>query len=316
MALEDAGQLPTSFLAAPGQVSDWRLALLYDAAAAAGVLDGLPGTADQLAVHLGLDRQALRVLLDALVTWGVVEHGDNGRYLPGTAVGGADEAAVIRHHAGAIRRWSALIDDRLHGVPAAGLWQPTAQQLELWQRALAVSARRRAPAAVDACLAMAPEARTVLDLGGGHGEYAREFTRRGLQATVQDRPETIETLRRGGWLRDVEVFPGDFFETVPEGPFDIICCAGVTQTFGRQRNLDLYRKVRPIISPGGGLAILTFLRGHPLAALFAVQMLIVGNGADTHAEDDYRSWLAETGYGRVRVRDAGEPPHSLVFAEP
>lgn len=315
-------RLPTagmSFFATSGEVPDWRRVLLYDAAAEAGVLDALPATLDQMSADLGLDAEALRMLLDALAAWTVVEHGVGGRYLPGPTMPDEDETAVIRHHARTVRRWSAQIDDRLRGAPNPDPWRPTSAQLESWMRALAVQARRWAPRAVDACLAVAPAARNVLDLGGGHGEYAREFARRGLRTTVQDRPETIEMLQGQGWLRDsgVELFAGDFFQTVPEETFDIVFCAGVTYTFGGQRNIDLYRNVRSVIAPGGGLAIVTFLRGDgPVPPIFAMQMLIVGAGGDTHGEEQYRGWLEEAGYGSVQVRRAGERPNSLVFATP
>lgn len=315
---EPPARADMSFFAAPGQVSDWRMALLYDAAAEARVLDSLPGTPAQMAVELGLEARAVRVVLDALTAWDVVEHNDDGRYVPGAGIPDEDEAAVIRHHARALRRWSARIDDRLRGAPNAAPFRPTPAQLELWQRALAVFARRWAPGAVDACLDLAPDARSVLDLGGGHGEFAREFARRGLRATVQDRPDTIEMLRSQGWLQGtgVEFFPGDFFQTVPDEMFDVVFCAGVTYTFGRERNVELYRSVRSVIAPGGGLAVLTFLRGHPVSAIFALQMLMGGTDADTHGEDEYRSWLEEAGYGSVQVREAGERPNSLVFAWP
>lgn len=310
----DAGM---SFFSSPRQVADWRQALLYDAAAKAGLLDDLPATADELAARHDLAAHAVRVLLDALTAWDVVEQVADGRYAAGAGLPGEDEGALIRHHARAVRRWSARIDDRLRGVPDPTQWRPDAAQLELWLRALAVMGRRWAPAAVDACLALRPDARNVLDLGGGHGEYAREFARRGLRATVQDKPETIEMLRATGWLTGsgVELFAGDFFQTLPDDTFDLVFCAGVTYTYGRERNVDLYRQARSVIAPGGGLAIVTLLRGqHPESAIFALQMLMGGSEADTHGEDDYRAWLAEAGYGSMHVQATGEPPDSLVFA--
>lgn len=318
-ATEHAILADMSFFAPPGKVSDWRRALLFDAAADAGIVDALPANLDQLCLHLGLVPHALRVLLDALATWEIVEHGEDGRYRPGPAMPDEDQTAVIRHHARAVRRWSAQIDDHLRGAPPSASWHPTPAQLESWMRALAVFARAWAPGAVDACLAEVPEARSVLDLGGGHGEFAREFTRRGLRATVQDRPETIEMLHGQGWLRGsgVELFAGDFFETVPDRQFDIVFCAGVTYTFGEQRNIELYRAVRPCIAPGGGLAIVTFLReGGDMSAIFALQMLMIGAGGDTHGEQQYHDWLKQAGYSSVRVSEAGEPPNALVFANP
>lgn len=308
-----------SFFAPPGEVTDWRHALLFDAVASAGVLDALPADPDQMSTQLGLDAEALRVVLDALAVWGVVERGGDGSYRTGEAMPGRDAQAVIRHHARAIRRWSAGIDDRLRGgVPEPATWRPGPAQRVSWMRALASFARAWAPEAVDVCLSQVADARTVLDLGGGHGEFAREFARRGLRATVQDRPEMIEVVRGQGWLdgSSVELFAGDFFRTLPEQTFDLILCAGVTYTFGRDRNIELYRQVRSVIAPGGGLAIVTFLRNHgPVPPIFALQMLMVAAGADTHSEQQYREWLTEAGYGSVQLRSAGDP-NSLVFATP
>ncbi|MDP8931789.1 MAG: class I SAM-dependent methyltransferase [Actinomycetota bacterium] len=304
-----------SFLAPPGQTSDWRMVLLFDAAAEAGLLSALPGRTQELAAQLGLDAKAVRVVLEALAVWGLVQEVD-GRFTSGPALPDDDEAAVLRHHARSLRLWSAEIDDRLRGV-APSRRDRSQRRLELWLDALAVNARHSAPAAVDACLARLPEARRMLDLGGGHGEYALEFARRGLQTTMQDRPEVIDLASRRGRLAaaGIELFAGDFFEVLPKGPFDIVFCAGVTYTYSADRNLELFRRVRPLLGASGMLALHTFLRGRaPVSALFAVQMLGATGGGDTHAEDDYRQWLSEAGYSNVEVVDLSRQPESLLFA--
>lgn len=63
-------------------------------------------------------------------------------------------------------------------------------------------------------------ARRVLDLGGGHGQYALEFARRGLETTMQDRPGVVDYARRQGRLEEagVELFAADFFEALPPRP--------------------------------------------------------------------------------------------------
>jgi hypothetical protein len=61
----------------------------------------------------------------------------------------------------------------------------------------------------------------------------------------------------------------------------------------------------------------TFLRGaHPLAAVFAVNMLAAAPGGDTHGEDDYRRWLGQAGYGGVEVRSLDRAAERLVLASP
>lgn len=304
-----------SFLAPPGDVADWRMTLLFDAVAASGVFERLPGRVDDLAAELGLDAHALQVALDALAVWNVVEADGRGGFRPAATAPGAD-AATLRHHARAVRAWATSIEDRLRGVAPegpGGIPQP-----EVFHDALATGARKAAPALVDLCLARFPEATCVLDLGGLHGEYSLEFARRGLRVTMQDLPPMIDLVRRRGRLEaaGVELFAGSFFETVPGGPFDLAFCCGVTHTFDGARNVALYRRLRPVVSPPGGVAVVTFLRHrHPLADVFAVQMLVNAHGGDSHGEGDYRAWLDEAGF-RVddEVIDIDDRPQSAIFA--
>jgi len=306
-----------TFFSPPGETADWRLILLCDAAASSGVLDNLPGSAEDVAGRTSLDPHALRVMLDALVTLDVLETGPDDSYALGPAAPDPDAIPKIRHHARALRRWAVAIDPRLRGESGgdpAGMADP-----ELFHDSLAATARTLAPGVVDVCLSRFPGAGSVLDLGGLHGEYALEFGRRGMQATVQDQPAMIAVARRRGRLNaaGIELFEGSFFDTVPEGPFDLAFCSGITHTFAGDRNLALFRNLRRAVAPGGGIAVVTFLRGrNPLTALFAVQMLLNGDGGDTHTEAEYREWLSKAGF---TVDDAvvdlpGREARSVLFA--
>lgn len=306
-----------SFLAPPGEVADWRMILLCDVAARTGVLDMLPGTLDEVAGRSGLDPQGVRAVLDALVAVGMLRAGEDGTYrvAPGAPV--AEALPGIRHHANSLRRWAGSLERRLRGEP--GDERPGVADPETFHDALAATARTSAPEAVDACLARFPDARSVLDLGGLHGEYSLEFARRGLRATMQDQPAMIDVARRRGTLEaaGVELFEGSFFDRVPDGPFDLAFCSGITHTFDGDRNRMLYRNLRPVVAPGGGVAVVTFLRGRDArTALFAVQMLLNDNGGDTHTEAEYRSWLSEAGFtvDRDVVELTGQGTRSVLFA--
>ena len=220
-----------SFLATPDRVADWRLVVLCAVAYETGLLAALPGPPQDLAARAGLDPGAARVVLDALVPWRVVEHDGNGAYAAGPAAPSAEELLAISHHARAIRQTAAVLPDRLRGVDTEGLGLP--RDLERWQDSMAANSRRVAPTLVDACLARTPGAERVLDLGGGHGEYGLEFARRGLAVTLQDQTPVVEMHRRRGGVEaaGVQLFEGDFFEVLPEGPFDVVWCAGITHTF-------------------------------------------------------------------------------------
>lgn len=311
-----AGDL--SFLAPPGQIQDWRMTVLVDAAEEMGVLAALPATKKELCEDLGLDRHALGVMLDALGAFGVVERAVDDVYRPGPDALEPEAVAVLRHHARALRRWSTTVDDCLRGADV-GVNRGPMLTPERFIDALAVGARRLAPGIVNSCLARFPDARRVLDLGGGHGEYALEFARRGLQVTMQDLPAMIEVLEARGHLGEagVELFAGDFFEVLPDGPYDLVLCAGVTHTFDAEHNQTLYRRLRPLLSEPGGLVVVTFLRGrNAISALFAVQMLVNGAGGDSHSEEDYRTWLAEAAFASIEIVQVEDRPQTMLFALP
>lgn len=306
-----------SFLAPPDEVSDWRMVLAYDAAARAGVLSALPATPEDVARRGGLHARGVRAVLDVLAVWAIVERGQDGAYGPGPRMPGGDLAALWHHHARTLRLWSVHIDDRLHGVDGVSPRASTAEEQEVWYAALAAFARPAAPAVVDACLRRFRGARRVLDLGGGHGEHALAFARRGLAVTMQDRAPAIELARRAGRLgtAGVALFEGDFFDTLPAGPFDIAFCAAVTDTYDGAGNAALCRRLAGIVAPGGGVALLAFVRGrNNVVPVFSVQMLAAGGRGDTHREEDYRRWLGQAGFGAVEVHDIDGLPQSLLLA--
>jgi SAM-dependent methyltransferase len=306
-----------AFLVPPNQTADWRMVLLFDAAVDNGLLEALPGSATALAADLGLTAHAVRVVLDGLALWGIVRVDQAGTYALEPGAPDADATAVLRHHARAIRGWGNIVE-RVRAVPPDrhGI---TPARVEVMLDALAVMGRESAPGAVDACLALAPDAATVLDLGGGHGQFAVEFSRRGIRAVMQDKPEVVDLARRKGWLAgtEVDLFPGDFFEVLPDEPFDLVFCAGVVYTFDAERVLSLLTRARSVIAPGGHLAIHTFLRGtDELATLFSAQMLGGVAGGQSHGEDDFRRWFDQTGYRFETSRRLERRPEWLLVATP
>lgn len=306
-----------AFLVPPDEPKDWRMVLLVDAAVDNGLLDALPDSAADLAAQLELDAHGVRVVLDGLALWDIVRSDGDGGYTLGPAAPDADATAILRHHARAIRNWSGL-DERLRGIPPARKGM-TSVGVEIMLDALAVMGRESAPGAVDACLSQLPGAGSVLDIGGGHGMFGLEFSRRGLRSVMQDRPEVIDLAQRKGWLAasDVELFSGDFFETLPDETFDIVFCAGVVYTFDADRIMRLFNQVRPLIAPGGHLAVHTFLGGtDELATLFSAQMLGALSGGQSHRESDIRHCFDETGYRFVATQRLQRRPESILFAVP
>ncbi len=303
-----------SFLALPGEVTDWRMVATFDAAAEVGLPEELPATPTEVANRLSLDERAVRILLGALSVWGIVEELDGSYSLNPDWSSDQGKAATLRHHARVLRTWSTQLDDRLRGTPPSPSEMPPGRR-RLWLEALAAGARDRAPLVVEACLGRLPNARRVLDLGGGHGEHACAFARRGLSVMLQNTEPTVDLLKSIGLpCLGVELFGGDFFETLPDERFDLVLCAGVTHIFDGTRNRLLYRRLASILAPGGGLAIVTFLPEHdPRALIFAVQMLAVSAGGNAHKESDYREWLEAEGYQEPEIRHLSNTANFLLF---
>jgi 2-polyprenyl-3-methyl-5-hydroxy-6-metoxy-1,4-benzoquinol methylase len=304
--------LRLSCLAPIGEAPDWRLVVIYAAAAETGLLSALPGTSGELAERALLDEGAVRTTLEALAAFGVVEVTE-GRYVRASEAATGDDDIALRHHAWVIRRWAAELESHLRGI----IPTPSAPSLSpVGLRFMALDARLRAPIAVNACLARHPQARRVLDIGGGHGELALAFTQRGLRVTLQDLPATIEAVRRDCRLAeaDVEMFASDVFEALPEGPFDIVACSALTASFTEAQNRELFRRVLPLLSPNGVLLIVTMFRGsRPLVSCFSVFMLIMAQSSGTHTEECYRKWLKDAGYQKVETIDVNNGLHSMLL---
>jgi len=311
------GYLSLSYLAEPGKALDWRLVVIYAAAAETGLLDALPGMPNELAASAELDEYAVRTTLEALASFGIVELTE-GKYTRTSAMATVDDDMTLRHHARLIQRWAAELTYCLRGVPAPSAPPMSPELLKVYMGAMAANARRRSPTAVDACLARHPQARSVLDIGGGHGELALAFAERGLRATLQDFPAVIEAARRNPRLVEagIEMFAGDVFETLPEGPFDVVACAGLTPAFNDDQTRELFRRVLPLLSPEGVLVIVTILRGSkPLVSSFSINMLVMERSTGAHTEECYRKWLADAGYQKdVEIIDAGDCLHNILLA--
>lgn len=294
-----------SFLAPPGELLDWRRVVLTNVADDAGLLDRLPATAADLAGELDLDSHSVRVVLEALTVWDVVAHTD-GAFAPGSQFPDESDRHQLRQHAQFLGRWADDLPGRLPERLQHDRAPRTPEALAGWLRSLGARARQQAPAIIDRCMAAFPDTTTVLDLAGGHGEYGIEAARRGSKVTLFDLPGVIDLVGQWPSVADsgVELRPGDAFEDDLGGPYDLVLCFGFSHTQPAERTERLFQRLAAVTATGGGIAVNTFLRGSSAPAmLFAVQMLVAGNGGDTHRLEDYTRWLTRAGYRRPELVD-------------
>lgn len=305
------------------------------AAVESGVFRGLHGaeeglTPSELAARLDADPRAVGILLPPLVRLGLLwQEGDrfalteeSRRTLgdpesPEYAGGGM---GLWLHN---LRAWTRLPDAVATGRPPEEIQSQASEDedgraaIARFMAGMAAAPAERVERTVDLVLERAGEPRTLLDVGGGPGHYARAFAERGLRATVLDRPEVIDFVREEYGLADderIDTVGADFLENPLPGSFDIALVNNVTHMLSPEQSRVLLRKVRGSLEGDGLIVIGDFVRGRSERAdWFALIMLLRTEGGNTYTEADYAAWLEETGFGEMEVVDV-EPDRQLVMA--
>jgi ubiquinone/menaquinone biosynthesis C-methylase UbiE len=114
---------------------------------------------------------------------------------------------------------------------------------------------------------------------------------------------------------------GDVFEVPLGGPYDLIVASHIFHHFSEQRCLELLRRFRDALKPGGRLAINDFAPGEscpadePFPFLFSVIMLTWTREGEAYPLSTYERLLAEAGFGSVELRASVGMPSSFIIAE-
>jgi hypothetical protein len=279
-------------------------------------LAGTPVTATQAAHELGLDLTATQLLLDCLQSVGHVAH-KAGRYRltrssrrwldPGSPI------SIARFVAGSFdywQWWSNLPDLVKTGTPQphhdAGPGDPYWDryingQFELARLSAAEVARR---------LRVPPGSVSVLDIGGGHGWYSAELCRRNpsLEAIVLDLPGSTrvgrEIIAAAGLSDRVRHRDGNALDTDLGSGHDVVLCFNLVHHLAPPQIVDLFRRVRAALAPGGTMAVLDAFapRSRRISASAATlgMFMYLSSGARCYPVADLHRWLAEAGFDAPR----------------
>jgi len=145
----------------------------------------------------------------------------------------------------------------------------------------------------------------VLDLGGGHGRYARAFADAGHTVTLFDQPQVVRLARKrhGDALRYVE---GDFHEADTfGGPYDLVMLCNIIHGETAAANASIVARAARSVRPGGHVAVRDmFLDEHgqnpPSSVFFGVSMLFYTEGR-SYAVPQVQEWLRQAGLVDFRM---------------
>jgi SAM-dependent methyltransferase len=287
--------------------------LVVGAALKAGIFDALrekPATLDELVINLSMDKRALWIVMEALISLGYVEMGNEVFTLSPEAIDllfneGSENylGYSLIHTFNVIKAWTHLPEILKTGLPPDN--KRDQQDIKGFMGAMKRNAKQIADQLVTISLEGLPEGAKILDLGGGPLNYARPFAAAGADVTVQDIPEVCAvmepTLLPGERIKFVQ---GDFTNGVFLGLFDLIFLGNITHIYGAEENTPLFKRVHDSLKRGGRIAILDFVRGiSPRAELFAVNMLANTKTGGTWTLEQYTNWLNTAGFDQVKVHE-------------
>jgi 3-hydroxy-5-methyl-1-naphthoate 3-O-methyltransferase len=287
-------------------------------AARVGILHSLTdkhATADEVATELDLEPMATGKVIRALSAQGLVEvEGDAyrlaeplRRFFGGDA---GDYGPYLDHLHGMYESWGENLEPWLRGES----WKTTPRTPEATAQfgaaMQAVSARIARQVAETLDLEGVD---TMLDVGGGWGQYSKAFrtVRPEIKATILDTPQVAEsapesTIRtehedRMSWLG------GDYLTTDYGSDYDLVLLSNILHQEQAPEAAEIIRRAAAALAPGGRVVVVDFAiddakREHPLGTLFAINMRSFG---DTYSEPELRGWMEDAGLENVTTTFIG-----------
>lgn len=287
-----------------------------------------PRSAEAVAAELGGQTRGIAALLDACVALRLLRRSgeayENTRttrlfLLPGRD---ASFAPVLRFwHRFSYGTWGRLAEGVRNNQPQTASGP---QPQDLFEQLLQDDARTRLffdglaglaywPARKLAEIVDFSKHRHLLDVGGGAGVYSATIARRfpDLRVTLFDLEpvcalarERFATVDADGRLRTVS---GDFHnESLPRGA-DCVLISHVLHDWSPEECIALLGRVHRALEPGGEVLVYDFMPASDgssvEASLFSLALILDTNRGRVYRSDEYRSWLAETGFDEIRQQE-------------
>ncbi len=310
----------------PGPMIDLMGLLACKAALTAlrlGVFDSLSGktaTVKELASLIRADQTGLSLLLNALESLGYVKaEGGKWRVTPMTEKwllknSPYNITGLFHQFDDMASRWDYLHESIREGHPPLLGYEWLDRDPDKWEH----YQEGLKSAAILVCrellkkVKIPASARTLIDLGGGHGQYCIEFCKKypRLEGTVYDWPQAektaLDNINKAGLSDRVSFETGDFVREPIESGYDIILMFNVIRIFNAGELSALLRKVYESLDPGGMVIIMDhlghvprsrFMKANSFLVLLELYNSIKGR---THSASELALLLRGEGYANIR----------------
>jgi predicted transcriptional regulator len=280
-----------------------------------GLLAQRPANPDEVARKLDLDPLATGKIVRALCAQGLLETDGEGYRMvetlrPFFIPGAGDFSAFLEHIHSMYERWGENLEPWLRGEG----WSTAPRTPEETARfgaamaAMGSQIARRVAAALDL-----EGVRTMLDVGGGWGQYAKAIceVRPELHATVLDIPPVAQAAPKAVVGTEFEGrlswIGGDYLETEYGSGYDLVLLANILHQELAPQAAEIIRRAAAALAPGGKVVVVDFAideakQEHIFGTLFAINMRSFG---DTWSEPELRGWMEDAGLVDVSRKDLG-----------
>ena len=286
-------------------------------------------SAEKIADRLKVTLRGITILLDAVVSMGLLEKKEGKYHCPdhiAAVLSSRSETSIMpmaRLAIGGWKRWSELTDIVRNGKTS--IKGPAFDIDEKGQEAF-IGAMHSAAYGMAPGIAAAVKpgtAKKLLDIGGGSGAYTQAFLEASpaLTSTIFDLPPVTriaqKRLAKTNLLDRIKFAPGDFYKDALPAGHDLALLSAIIHQNSPEQNMELYQKIFHALEPGGRLVI----RDHIMSpdhtqptsgAFFAVNMLVVTLGGKTYSFEEIKSSLESVGFINAKLIQPDERMNGLV----
>ena len=164
----------------------------------------------------------------------------------------------------------------------------------------------------------------VLDIAAGHGLFGIEIAKQNPQARVTGLDwapvlrVALENAKKAGVQDRYDMIPGSAFDVYFAGPYDIVLLTNFLHHFDRPTNVDLLKKVRSALKPGGCAATLEFVPNDdrispPMPAAFALTMLTTTASGDAYTFAELQAMYEDAGFAKISSHPIPMSPHTVIM---
>ena len=166
----------------------------------------------------------------------------------------------------------------------------------------------------------------VLDIAAGHGLFGIEIAKQNKQAHVTGLDwapvlrVALKNAEKAGVGDRYDMLPGSAFDVDFGGPYDVVLLTNFLHHFDKTTCVDLLKKVRAALKPGGRAATLEFVPNEdrvspPMPAAFSLTMLLTTESGDAYTYSELNKMYSDAGFSGIKAHPIPQSPHTIVMGE-